>query len=253
MPKDKMPRVQTSLRGAVNIGPTARPSTYRLKPNVPIVSPTPHNSCIFFCAGEYPEAAQLTLKSIKVIAATIDHYHITRQLLFALALSRLGLTFRHTGQFRGLAGSPGVNLASPLGSETEEDEWQDCAELPYKRWGLGILSRRGEETPRVRLGIGEAVGVRSERVDRFVGILPIGGEMSARGEDIARRRFGVDDCAELGSRESIISSQGEGAGTLFLRSRKGVGIMQCTEVQMRPENTTGCKHPRTCQFEGMGV
>jgi hypothetical protein len=94
-------RPKYSLKGAKNMGPKARPSTYKLNCNVPTSYAIP--KFIPFSAGAYPAAAQETLKSIGISAMTIAH-------------------FRHSGQFLGLAGSFGSNVSSESGSDVERAE-----------------------------------------------------------------------------------------------------------------------------------
>ena len=54
---------------------------------------TPKSLANFSAAGEKPDAAKLTVRSISVMAMTIDH-------------------FRHVGQLRGFSGSPDGKLTS---------------------------------------------------------------------------------------------------------------------------------------------
>jgi hypothetical protein len=92
-------RPKYSLKGAKAMGPKARPSTYKLNPNVPASDETPKVISIpFLAGGKDPDAAQDTLKSISISAITIDH-------------------FRHSAQFLGFDGSFGSNASSESDSE----------------------------------------------------------------------------------------------------------------------------------------
>jgi hypothetical protein len=94
-------RPKYSLKGAKAMGPKARPSTYKLNPNVPISDETPSVISIPFSAGgKDHDSAQDTLKSISISAMTIAH-------------------FRHSGQFLGFDGSFGSNVSSGSGSDAE--------------------------------------------------------------------------------------------------------------------------------------
>ena len=83
----------TSDKGASDIGPIANPSTYRLNPNVATSIETPKSFWNFMLAGEYPDAAQLTVRSIRMITLTMDH-------------------LRHNGQFLGFDMSSGGKTTS---------------------------------------------------------------------------------------------------------------------------------------------
>ena len=104
-----------SDRGASVIGPNANPSTHKLSPKVATSPETPKSLAKFLLAGEKPDAVKLTVRSISMMAITIDH-------------------FRHVGQLRGFVGSPG-------GKETSSTS------VPSWRWtcwrgatpGLAVL------------------------------------------------------------------------------------------------------------------
>ena len=82
-----------SDKGAKVIGPNANPNTHKLSPNVPTSLDTPKSLANFLAAGENPDAAKLTERSMSAIAITMDH-------------------FRHIGQLRGFSGSPGGKVTS---------------------------------------------------------------------------------------------------------------------------------------------
>ncbi len=91
------------------MGPNAKPSTHRLNPNVPTSPDTPKSLANFLVAGEKPDAAKLTVRSMSMITITIDH-------------------FRQFGQLRGFSGSPGGKVTSstsvPSGRRTT---WRGAA------------------------------------------------------------------------------------------------------------------------------
>ena len=85
--------ISYSDNGAKVIGPNANPSTHKLNPSVPTSPETPKSLAKSLAAGEKPDAMKLTVRSMSVMRITIDH-------------------FRHVGQFRGFAGSPGAKVTS---------------------------------------------------------------------------------------------------------------------------------------------
>lgn len=60
--------------GAKVMGPNANPSTHRLNPNVPTTPDTPKSLANFFSAGENPDAVKLTVRSMSMMAITMDHF-----------------------------------------------------------------------------------------------------------------------------------------------------------------------------------
>ena len=75
------------------MGPKANPKTHKLNPNVAISAETPKSLENSVLAGEKPEAIQLTVRSIRAITPTIDH-------------------FRHRDQLRGFSRSPGGKVTN---------------------------------------------------------------------------------------------------------------------------------------------
>ena len=75
------------------MGPNANPNIHKLNPNVPTSPDTLKSSANFIAAGEKPDAVKLAERSMSVRTMRMDH-------------------FRHVGQFRGFAGSPGAKVTS---------------------------------------------------------------------------------------------------------------------------------------------